>query len=43
LTNAQLASAGSVLAGLLLLVFVSRRKAVGLVPVQETAAAEPTA
>jgi phosphatidylglycerol---prolipoprotein diacylglyceryl transferase len=42
MTNAQLASAGSVVAGVLLLLFVSRRGAAEFVPVQETTA-EPTA
>ena len=43
LTNAQLASLGSVVAGVLLLLFVSRRRTAEFMPVQETAAAEPTA
>jgi phosphatidylglycerol:prolipoprotein diacylglycerol transferase len=43
LTNAQLASLGSVVAGVLLLLFVSRRRAVALEPAHKTMAAEPTA
>jgi phosphatidylglycerol:prolipoprotein diacylglycerol transferase len=43
LTNAQLASLGSVVAGVLLLLFVSRRRTAEVASVHQSVAADPTA